>query len=333
MAKALLLLSGGLDSTLAGKLLLELGIEVDAINFVSPFCCCTPKTLGCSAAKAAAEQLGIEVRVLATGAEYLETIKHPRFGRGSGMNPCLDCRIHMFTRTRELLAEYGADFVATGEVVGERPMSQRREAMALIERESGLSGLIVRPLCAKLLPPSLPEQQGLVDRERMLSIQGRGRRPQMQLADDLGIKDWLCPAGGCLLTDPEFAVKFRDLLEHDPDFDAADARLLRHGRHFRLPGGAKVIVGRDDQDNAAIERAARPGDALLTPVDVPGPSVLCREPFCDDDVQTAAALLAAYSKNGQAMDVRVNGDRTIEGVTAANRDDAAPWRVASAGAR
>jgi len=196
MAKAILLLSGGLDSTLAGKLLLEMGIEVEAVNFTSPFCQCTPRSLGCSAAKRAAEQLGISVRVFACGADYLEVIKHPRFGRGSGMNPCLDCRIYMFSRARTYMAETGADFIATGEVLDERPMSQRRQAMEIIEYESGLSGFIVRPLCARLLPPSIPEQKGVVDRQKMKDFQGRRRRPQFDLASAFGLKDYLCPAGG-----------------------------------------------------------------------------------------------------------------------------------------
>ncbi len=333
MAKAILLLSGGLDSTLAGKLLLEMGIEVEAINFVSPFCRCTPRSLGCPAGKWAAEQLGITVRVLACGPDYLEVVKHPRFGRGKRMNPCLDCRIYMFSRARTYMAERGADFVATGEVLGERPMSQHRQAMALIERESGLEGLIVRPLSAQLLPPSLPEKGGLVDRARLQAIRGRCRRPQMQLADELGIKDYLCPAGGCLLTDPEFSARFRDLLEHEPDFGMDDVHLLQLGRHFRLPSGTKVVVGRKQEENDAIERAAQPDDVLLVPMNVPGPSVLCRRSSLASDLALAAGLLAAYTKNPEgvhagARDGR-NGEKCMapKDLAPLSRDAAAQWRV------
>ncbi len=333
MAKAILLLSGGLDSTLAGKLLLEMGVEVEAINFVSPFCRCTPRSLGCSAAKKAAEQLGITVSVFACDAEYLERVKHPKFGRGSGMNPCLDCRIHMFSRARAYMTERGADFVATGEVLGERPMSQRRRAMEIIERESGLAGLILRPLSAKLLSPSLSEQKGIVDREQLKAIQGRSRRPQFELANELGIKDYLCPAGGCLLTDREFSARLRDLLEHDPDFEMDDARLLRLGRHFRLPSGAKVVVGRNESENNAIERTAQIDDALLTPQTVPGPSVLCRNFSDSNDVILAAGLLSAYTKGGAGINIDVrdnqNGKRrwALGDVHPLSRSIVAQWWV------
>jgi len=305
MAKAILLLSGGLDSTLAGKLLVEMGVEVEAINFVTPFCRCTPRSMGCSAARRAAEQLGIDVHVFSCGEEYLEVLKHPRFGRGSGMNPCLDCRIHMFSRARGYMAASGANFVATGEVLGERPMSQRRQAMEIIERESGLTGLILRPLTAKLMPPTLPEREGLVNRDALLAISGRSRKPQMALADELGITDYLCPAGGCLLTDPEFAIRFRDLLEHEPDCRMEDARLLRFGRHFRLPSGVKVVVGRNETENDYIEHAARAGDTLLIPLSTPGPSVLCRKARGMADVMTAAGFVAAYTKDAMGVDVEV----------------------------
>ena len=305
MPKAILLLSGGLDSTLAGKLLLELGVEVEAVNFTSPFCQCSPKLLGCSAARLAAERLGIPVKVFGCGADYLDVIKRPRFGRGSGMNACIDCRVFMFSRARRYMTECGADFVATGEVLGERPMSQRRQAMELIERESGLQGLIVRPLSAKLLAPSKPEEDGLIDRERLHAIQGRRRLPQFDLARELGVKDYLCPAGGCLLTDKEFAARFRDLLAHEPEFGLSDARLLRFGRHFRLASGAKVVVGRDEAENQDIERLAREGDMLLILMTVPGPTVLCRGSRAEDDVALAAGLIGAYTKGGTTLDVQV----------------------------
>ena len=277
MAKALLLLSGGLDSMLAGKILLEMGVEVEAINFTSPFCRCTPKTFGCSAARAAADSLGIAVRTLVKGEEYLDVVKRPRFGRGSGMNPCLDCRVFTFRKAKDLLPETRADFVATGEVLGQRPMSQRRDAMRLIERESGLEGLIVRPLSAQLLPPSLPEQNGQIDRGRLLSVQGRSRREQMGLAEGYGIGEYPCPAGGCLLTDPEFAARMRELLAFEPDCDLNDVLLLSAGRHFRLPTAGKAVVGRNEADNRRLDGLARRKDWLLLPAgDFAGPVVLLR---------------------------------------------------------
>ncbi len=338
MAHGILLLSGGLDSTLAGKLLLQMGVKIEAITFVSPFCQCGPKSLGCSAAKLAAEQLGIGVRTFACGEEYLATIKNPRFGRGKNMNACIDCRIHMFSRAREYMIECGADFVATGEVLGERPMSQHRRAMDTIARESGLAERIVRPLCAQLLPPSLPEQSGIIDRAQLKAIQGRRRLPQFQLAKELGLKDFLCPAGGCLLTDKEFAARFAELLEKEPNFDMKDARLLRYGRHFRLPGGAKAVVGRNEEENLIIEKATRSGDFLLLPLnDVPGPTVLCRGNSAEAEVEIAAGLLATYiTRPDSEFDVEVRHgpggadvSYTIQ-VTRLARETAEDWRISAA---
>ena len=192
--KAIALLSGGLDSTLAVKLVLDQGIQVEALNYVTPFCQCNRKGR-CEAARVA-DEFGIPCKTIAVTDEFFELIRHPKHGYGSGMNPCLDCRILMFSRARQRMEETGADFVFTGEVLGERPMSQRRDAMRIIERESGLEGRLLRPLSAKLLPPTHPEQEGLVDREKLLSISGRSRKPQMALAKELGIYDYPCPAGG-----------------------------------------------------------------------------------------------------------------------------------------
>jgi len=294
--KAVLLLSGGLDSILAGRVLLEQGIALEALNFTSPFCNCTPKNFSCSAARQGAEQLGIPVTIRACGEAYLEIMKHPRFGRGSGMNACLDCRIHLFARAKEFMAETHAAFVATGEVLGERPMSQRRDAMATIERESGLAGLIVRPLSAQHFPPSVPEAQGWVDRSRLLAFQGRGRTPQIQLAEHYGIHDYPCPAGGCLLTDKEFAARFRELLEHEPGFGLAEARLLKSGRHFRLPGGAKLILGRNAGENQTLERSRRERDFLLAPQGFAGPTGLIQGALQAGEMELSAQILATYVK-------------------------------------
>lgn len=310
MAKAILLLSGGLDSTLAGKLLLDMGISVEAVNFVSPFCTCTPKSMGCSAAKKAAGQLGIPVKVFSTGDEYIDIIKRPRFGRGKGMNPCLDCRIFIFSRAKKYMEECGADFIATGEVLGERPMSQRRQAIEIIERESGLNGLILRPLSAQLFPPTKPEIEHLVDRNKLLDIQGRCRKPQIDLAEKLGISDFLCPAGGCLLTDLEFSARLKDLMAYDPDFSMNSLKLLKVGRHFRINSGVKIVVGRNEQENDTLERLHITGDILLLPLTIAGPNVLCRGQLSDDDVSIGAGLLANYTKGGIVMDVEVRVDLT-----------------------
>jgi len=333
VARALVMLSGGLDSTLVVRLLVDLGLAVEAVHFTSPFCRCTPDSWGCSAAHRAAEASGVAVHVVAGREDYLEVVKRPRFGRGSRMNACIDCRIFMLSRTRELMARLGADFVATGEVLGQRPMSQRRDTMDLIERESGMAGLVVRPLCARLLPPSVPEQKGWIDRSKLLAIQGRSRRPQMELAEARGVRDYPCPAGGCLLNDPQFAERFKDLLEWQPDFGLADARLLKWGRHFRLESGTKVVVGRDEAENGPIEAAAREGDVVLAPVRVPGPTALCLGKPSDGDVETAATLVATFTKSPGPIELRIKvhgadaaAERTVS-ATPMSRSWAERWRV------
>jgi tRNA-uridine 2-sulfurtransferase len=215
------------------------------------------------------------------------------------MNACLDCRIHLFSRAKEFMGEIGAAFVATGEVLGERPMSQRRDAMRIIEREAGLDGMVVRPLSAQHFEPTQVEQDGLVARDRFLAIQGRSRKPQIQLAEDFGIKDYPCPAGGCLLTDKIFAMKFRELLEHQPDFGLKEARLLKYGRHFRLPGGAKIIVGRDVKENLILENQRGEEDIVMMARDVPGPTALAPGNIAPQDQKTAMRILAAYVKSSE----------------------------------
>ena len=228
--------------------------------------------------------------------DYLETIKYPRFGRGSGMNPCLDCRIHLFSKALTYMREQGADFIASGEVLGERPMSQRRQAMQLIEKESGLCGLLVRPLSAQHFAPTLAEESGLLDRERLLAFQGRGRRPQIELADHYGINDYPCPAGGCKLTEKGFAAKFAELLKFEGDFGLREARLLSYGKHFRLPGGEKAILGRDERENEILVALAREGDTLVAPTFAHGPTALLLAPRSTLAASQTAALIAQHSK-------------------------------------
>ena len=244
--KAVGLLSGGLDSMLAIRLMLDQGIEMSAFNVVTMFCCCTPRGASCSSATTAVRQLGIDLQVVNTTDEFLPIVADPPHGHGSGMNPCLDCRIMLFRKAAAYMRKSGASFLVTGEVLGQRPMSQRRDAMRLIDRESGVDGYIVRPLSAGLLEPTIPEKRGWVDREAMLSVSGRSRKPQIALAEEKGLLDYPCPAGGCLLTDPIFAHRLRDLLDHVGELRKADVSLLRLGRHFRVGGGAKAIVGRDE---------------------------------------------------------------------------------------
>ena len=291
--KAIALLSGGLDSTLAVRLMLDQGLEVHALNFVTPFCTCSRK--GRCEARRVADQFGIPVRVTALTDEFFRLLISPKYGYGSGMNPCLDCRILMFSRARENLEEIGADFVFTGEVLGQRPMSQHLRAMRIIDRESGLDGRVLRPLSAKLLPPTIPERQGIVRREALLGIRGRSRKEQMALATECGIADYPCPAGGCRLTGPGFARRMRDLVTHTPAFDLNEVELLKVGRHFRLSPAAKAVVGRDEEENHRIRLLAKLGDYLFEVQTWGSPLTLLRGEADGEGIRRAAAITARYS--------------------------------------
>lgn len=307
--KAIALLSGGLDSMVAIRLMLEQGIEISAYNLTTVFCCCTPKDFSCSAARSAVRQLGIDLKVENATEEFLKVVEDPRHGYGRGMNPCIDCRIMMLKRAKRYMDEIGASFAVTGEVLGQRPMSQRLQAMRLIERESGLDGLIVRPLSATLLEPTIPETEGWVDRTKLLAIQGRSRSKQMLLADGFGLKDYPCPAGGCLLTDPIFAVRLRDLLEHEGHLSREDVTLLKVGRHFRLGDDAKAVVGRDESENARLAALASDGDAVLRADGVPGPTTLVRGNADIEQLRLAASMTARYGQGRELPSVPVVCER------------------------
>lgn len=298
--KALALLSGGLDSTLAVKVMLEQGIEVEALNFTSPFCTCTSnksKSTGCkSEAVRVAEEFGIPIKVLNKGADYLEIVRNPRHGYGKGMNPCIDCRIFLLRKAKEYMTESGADFVITGEVLGQRPMSQRRDTLRIIERESGMDGLLLRPLSAKHFEPTIPEKEGWVDREKLLAIQGRSRKEQMQLAEELDVKNYPCPAGGCLLTEISFVPKIRDIFDHSDELNLRDFRLLKLGRHFRIGPRTKVLIGRDEAENSALEHVLQQGEAMMRWDEGSSPLGVVLGKLDDSAAELAAKILLRYTR-------------------------------------
>jgi tRNA-specific 2-thiouridylase len=285
------LLSGGLDSSLAVKLLVDQGVEVIAYNLRTPFCTCEAKG-GCGAAATAA-RMGVELVTEFAGDEYVEVIKNPRHGRGRGMNPCIDCRIFILERAKELMRRRGAAFCFTGEVLGQRPMSQHRRALALVEKEAGLEGKILRPLSARLFEPTEAEREGLVDRAKLLDIRGRSRKKQIALAAELGVTDYTCPAGGCLLTDKNFAARLEDAFAHGEDC-LADINLLKVGRHFRLPSGAKAVVGRDEGENERLLEFLDRDAAAFEIVGVGSPVTILK-PARREDWPAAAALTLRYS--------------------------------------
>jgi len=283
----------------------EQGLRVLALNFVSPFCTCgSRKEGGCRLAAGVARELGVELRMLPKGMEYLRLVEKPRFGYGRGMNPCLDCRIFMLRKAAEVMREEGAVAVVTGEVLDQRPMSQHREALDLIERESGLSGRLIRPLSAHLLPETVPEREGVVDRSRLLAFRGRTRRPQLALASAWGLETVGCPSGGCLLTDPVIARRLKDLFFHCPDWNEHDVRLTTRGRHFRLHAGLKVILGRDEDENRRLETDPS-GLPAAWIADYPGPVALVRGKADAVDRQTIGRLLLRFAPKAAEREVKV----------------------------
>jgi tRNA U34 2-thiouridine synthase MnmA/TrmU len=296
--RALGLFSGGLDSMLAAAVLRAQGLAVELITFVTPF-------YGAGRAQESAAHLGLPHRVVDIYEKFLPLIYTPPHGFGRGHNPCIDCHILMLREAGAVMDAEGFDFLFTGEVLGQRPMSQHRGALTLVARESGRPDLVLRPLSARKLPPTRPELLGWVDREQLLDLSGRSRKPQMALAPQYGITQYPAPAGGCLLTDPGFAARLKELLAHQPRVSRTDLELLKWGRHFRLPGGAKAVVGRTHRENEAILALRESADLILKVLQIPGPLVLLPENAAEEDVQTAAALAAAYSDAPEGAEVEV----------------------------
>ena len=322
--KAIALLSGGLDSTLAIKLMLAQGVDVVAVNFTSPFCTCSSRKPGsCHLASAIARELKVPIRVFSKGLDYLRIVERPRFGHGRGLNPCIDCRIYMLKKVAAMMEEEKALFIVTGEVLGQRPMSQHRAALDLIERESGLMGRILRPLSAQWLPPTIPEQNGWVDRGKLLAIHGRSRSVQLKMAKEQGVELFGCAAGGCLLTDPVVARRLKDVFCFCPDYDMRDVKLATFGRHFRIHPGLKAIMGRNQEEN---ERLALLGAdwPRLELADFTGPIMALRGTIQNDDRMPLGRLLHRYAPKVTADPVTVRwtcGDRSEQWVVPGSTTD------------
>ncbi len=305
--KAVALLSGGLDSTLAILVMLKQAVEVHAITFLTHFGCDITDSSSCSRNPfPAAQKFGFKVKLAHLADKFLEIVKNPKFGHGKNMNPCVDCRILMLREAKAYMDLIGADFLITGEVLGQRPMSQRWDSFPLIDREAGVEGLVVRPLCAKHLPPTIPEKEGLINRELLYDFRGRTRKPQMALAEELGLDEYPTPAGGCLLTEPSYAWRLRELLDHDPEPSYRDIELLRVGRHFRLSNDVKMVVGRNEAENRKIEELSHDFEIRLFVKGVGSPLVLITGRDVDEDLITrAASVTARYSDAKKQTNVDV----------------------------
>ncbi|HBC47444.1 MAG TPA: hypothetical protein DCZ43_10390 [candidate division Zixibacteria bacterium] len=316
LVKAVALYSGGLDSTLAILQMMKYGVEVEAITFLTHFGCdATDKSSCGSDPYPAAEKFGFKVKLAHLGQRFFDIVKNPRFGHGKNMNPCIDCRLIMIDEARHYMEMTEADFIITGEVLAQRPMSQRRYSLDLVARECGLAGKLVRPLSGRLLPPTIPEKEGKIKREWLLNIEGRSRKRQMDLAAEFGLTDYPTPAGGCLLTDVNYSNRLRDLLKFNPDPDFNDLNLLRVGRHFRISPKAKLVVGRDEPENDVIESLKLPNDLILEAVDYKSPIGLLRGEISDEDIALAASLVARYSDGkkevGLKVETRFDGQSNI----------------------
>ena len=286
--KALSLFSGGLDSILAVKLIQEQGIDVIGIIFETPF-------FPSRKAVKSAQNTGLPVKIVDITESLLEIVLRPKHGYGRGLNPCIDCHILMFKTAGEMLKREGADFIISGEVLGQRPMSQNLRSLSLVAHNSGFKELILRPLSAKRLPESLAEREGWVAREKLLGLSGRSRKPQIELAAKFGIKKYPNPAGGCLLTDKVFSRRLKDLISSNPGFSRREVELLKWGRHFRINSTAKVVVGKNQRENEAITSLMGQGDTLLTVEEIPGPAVLVTGQISTDELNIVASIAVSYS--------------------------------------
>lgn len=307
----LLLFSGGLDSILAAKILMEQGINVLGLTFKSCF-------FDESQAKKSAKQIGLKLKIVDISKEHLEIVKKPKYGYGKNMNPCIDCHLLMLREAKSLMEKLKCDFVATGEVLGERPMSQNKNILRLLEKQSGLKGYLLRPLSAKLLEPTIPEKQGIVDREELFSISGRQRKAQIALAKKFKIKSYPTPSGGCCLTDPQFSKRLKDMLKRWQKVNCDDIELLKVGRHFWIKprnlaeqkrkttqkNWFLIVVGRDKEDNQKIKSLKKNSDLLIEPKKFAGPTVLVRdkahwldsEQVSEEIIEKAKNFIKIYSK-------------------------------------
>ncbi len=321
--KVVALLSGGLDSQLAIKMMQEQGFDVSAVAIKTPFCdfdC----GRGCGfEIRERADDLDVNLKTVYLGDEYIEMLKHPKHGIGAGFNPCIDCRSMMFDAAKKHMEEIGAEFIISGEVLGQRPMSQHAPALRTIENESDLVGKIVRPLSAALLPETDPEKDGLIKRENLGMIRGRTRRDQLDMAKKYGIENPPNAGGGCLLTEPHFGIKAKDLFSHTKNPTINDIDLLKIGRHFRLDEETKFIVGRNKDENEMIKAIALPGDILLEAKDFVGPVSILRGSNAKEHLKFASSITLRYSdapNNEQAI-VSIRDNDLVEEIASKSAEE------------
>ena len=294
--RAFSLLSGGLDSLLATRLIMAQGIDVVGLHFITPFFGHNKKGQESRFVEKWRHLCGIQARIIDVGEEYFEVVRNPRYGYGKNFNPCIDCKIFLFSKAKALMDEEKADFLVTGEVLGQRPMSQRKDTLRVVERDSGTDGVLLRPLSAKNLKPTRPELTGMVDREKLFDFSGRSRKPQMKLAEEIGLRDYPSPAGGCILTDPILANRIRKYFSGRQNSTVNEILLLQVGRHFQFPQGQHLVVGRREEENQRLIELRQVGDVFLKVLGIPGPLGLIRGKEDPGVFSLAASILARFSK-------------------------------------
>ncbi|MGG7076349.1 tRNA 4-thiouridine(8) synthase ThiI [Clostridium sardiniense] len=299
MTRALAMISGGLDSILSAKLIKDQGIEVIGICFKSYF-------FDEENAKRMTEQIGIPLEVVDFSVEHFEMVKDPKNGWGKNMNPCIDCHAMMMRYSGELIKKFNADFIITGEVLNQRPMSQNRQALNKVRKESGFKDIILRPLCAKNLDETEMEKSGLVDREKLLDISGRSRKVQMELAEKWGIKDYPSPAGGCRLTEPNYSLRLKESLERNGDVSPKEIELLRFGRHFVSENGCKIIATRTKDEGDRIKNVLTKEDLVLYPTSHNGAMIVISGKYNDEDKELAAKIAGRYCKGKDLDEVEIS---------------------------
>jgi tRNA-uridine 2-sulfurtransferase len=323
--KAIALFSGGLDSTLAMKLIIDQGIEVIACNINTGFGATRDRR---EHMEHMCTQVGAELRIVDIRDEYLKTVLFdPKHGYGKNFNPCIDCHAKMFEVAKRLMEEWGASFLISGEVLGQRPMSQNGDALRTVLNEANVGGLLLRPLSAKKLEPTLPETEGWVDREKLEGIHGRSRDRQMELVEAFGLTDYESPGGGCLLTDENFSKKMRDFIANDT-FTISDIPVLKFGRHLRLPGGAKLVIGRNQEENAQIQGIDNGKFIHIRTVGIPGPRSLLSRDADAADRELAVGLILAYCKTDAETTYALDFEgETVSGVPLPSKSEAARYFI------
>lgn len=314
--KALVLISGGLDSALAVKLIAEQGIEVEAINFHTSFCACGEENGKCPelGIRALIKELNVKLHSAEVSEEFInEVVINPKHGYGANMNPCIDCRIFILKKSKKLMDEFKASFLVTGEVLGQRPMSQQLHQMKIIDKEAEVEGIVLRPLSAKLLTPTIAEEKGWINREKLLGIYGRSRKEQLKLAKEKNITKFSAPAGGCLLTDAGFSNRLRDFIKFNGKPNVADVMLLKVGRQFRLSPDLKLVVGRNQAENKELE-SFKKDNMLLEAKDYAGPIGLLIGKHNSEEIKLASSIVARYSDSPkeQLIDVECKNETSQE---------------------